>query len=124
MQQFMAQYNMQCPMAAKRLIYSGLPATVEHGNASRHVKDSAASVFLTAVSHTAGPCRGNESNSAVAVAETVQHFITSMDSLKLNLVAIDQACAPLDSVCLKLTASKLILLPCRSTRYSATSCNQ
>ena len=30
-QQFMADYNMQCPMAAKRLIYSGLPATVEHG---------------------------------------------------------------------------------------------
>ena len=27
----MAEYNMQCPMAAKRLIYSGLPATVEHG---------------------------------------------------------------------------------------------
>jgi ESCRT-I complex subunit VPS28 len=27
----MADYNMQCPMAAKRLIYSGLPATVEHG---------------------------------------------------------------------------------------------
>ena len=30
-QAFMAEYNMQCPMAAKRLIYSGLPATVEHG---------------------------------------------------------------------------------------------
>ena len=28
---FMADYNMQCPMAAKRLIYSGMPATVEHG---------------------------------------------------------------------------------------------
>ena len=27
----MAEYNMQCPMAAKRLIHSGLPATVEHG---------------------------------------------------------------------------------------------
>ena len=27
----MADYNMQCPMAAKRLIYSGMPATVEHG---------------------------------------------------------------------------------------------
>lgn len=30
-EQFMASYNMQCPMAAKRLIHSGLPATVEHG---------------------------------------------------------------------------------------------
>jgi hypothetical protein len=27
---------------------------------------------------------------ARAVAETVQHFITAMDSLKLNLVAVDQ----------------------------------
>ncbi len=31
-----------------------------------------------------------QSNSAVAVAETVQHFITAMDSLKLNMVAVDQ----------------------------------
>ena len=30
-QQFMLQYNMQCPMATKRLIFSGMPATVEHG---------------------------------------------------------------------------------------------
>lgn len=63
---FMADYNMQCPMAAKRLIYSGMPATVEHGKPSM------------------------QSNSAVAVAETVQHFITAMDSLKLNMVAVDQ----------------------------------
>ncbi len=27
---------------------------------------------------------------ARAVAETVQHYITAMDSLKLNLVAVDQ----------------------------------
>ena len=27
---------------------------------------------------------------AVAVAETVQHFITAMDTLKLNLAAVDQ----------------------------------
>ncbi len=27
---------------------------------------------------------------AVAVAETVQHFITAMDSLKLNMAAVDQ----------------------------------
>lgn len=30
-EKFMGDYNMQCPMAAKRLIYSGMPATVEHG---------------------------------------------------------------------------------------------
>ncbi|CAK0784930.1 hypothetical protein CVIRNUC_008135 [Coccomyxa viridis] len=66
-EKFMADYNMQCPMAAKRLIYSGMPATVEHGKPS-----------------------SMQSNSAVAVAETVQHFITAMDSLKLNMVAVDQ----------------------------------
>lgn len=27
---FLATYNMQCPMAAKRLIQSGMPATMEH----------------------------------------------------------------------------------------------
>ena len=68
-QAFMAQYNMQCPMAAKRLIYSGLPATVEHGAPRASV---------------------GAPNAAVAVAETVQHFITAMDSLKLNMVAVDQ----------------------------------
>lgn len=26
----MSDYNMQCPMAATRLLHSGLPATVEH----------------------------------------------------------------------------------------------
>lgn len=35
-------------------------------------------------------CSSMQSNSAVAVAETVQHFITAMDSLKLNMVAVDQ----------------------------------
>ena len=35
------------------------------------------------------------SNSAVAVAEAVQHFITAMDSLKLNMVAADQVYPPL-----------------------------
>lgn len=37
--------------------------------------------------------RSMQSNSAVAVAETVQHFITAMDSLKLNMVAVDQVSA-------------------------------
>ena len=63
----MATYNMQCPMAARRLIHSGMPATIEHGKPM-----------------------GSSSSAAVAVAETVQHFITTMDSLKLNMVAVDQ----------------------------------
>ena len=68
-EQFMATYNMQCPMAAKRLIHSGMPATIEHNVRPR--MDSTAST-------------------AIAVAESVQHFITAMDSLKLNMVAVDQ----------------------------------
>ena len=30
-QQFTKEYNLQCPMALQRLVYSGMPATVEHG---------------------------------------------------------------------------------------------
>ena len=30
-QQFLVHYNMQCPMAQRRLIQSGMPATMEHG---------------------------------------------------------------------------------------------
>ena len=33
--------------------------------------------------------RTNDPDSA-SVAETVQHFITAMDSLRINLVAVDQ----------------------------------
>jgi ESCRT-I complex subunit VPS28 len=68
-EQFMATYNMQCPMAAKRLIHSGMPATIEHN---------------------IRPARDSTASTAIAVAETVQHFITAMDSLKLNMVAVDQ----------------------------------
>ena len=68
-EQFMATYNMQCPMAAKRLIHSGMPATIEH---------------------SVRPQTGATASTAVAVAETVQHFITAMDSLKLNMAAVDQ----------------------------------
>lgn len=74
---FMARHGVQCPLAVKRLIYSGLPATVEHGagppgGSSRH----------------GGAAGGG--NAAVAVAAAVQAFITAMDSLRLNMVAADQ----------------------------------
>ncbi|KAK3271553.1 Vacuolar protein-sorting-associated protein 28 [Cymbomonas tetramitiformis] len=65
-QQFMASYNMDCPAAVNRLLVSGMPATVEHG-----------------------PTREG-TNGTVVVAETVQHFITTMDSLNLKMVAMDQ----------------------------------
>ncbi|KAL3152011.1 hypothetical protein ABBQ32_001129 [Trebouxia sp. C0010 RCD-2024] len=67
-QQFLSHYNMQCPMAAKRLIHSGMPATLEHGK----------------------PRYSQGSNSAVSIANSVQAFITTMDSLKLNMAAVDQ----------------------------------
>lgn len=67
--QFMAEYNMRCPMAAIRLLHSGLPATIEHKAKQR-----------------------NNDPEAVNIAETVQHFITAMDAVKLNLVAVDQLC--------------------------------
>ncbi|XP_010905577.1 vacuolar protein sorting-associated protein 28 homolog 1 [Elaeis guineensis] len=65
---FADAYKMDCPAALNRLLVSGVPATVEHR----------ASSASTAAS------------SAAAVAECVQHFITAMDSLKLNMVAVDQ----------------------------------
>lgn len=67
-QQFLSHYNMQCPMAAKRLIHSGMPATLEHGK----------------------PRYSQNANSGVSIANTVQAFITTMDSLKLNMAAVDQ----------------------------------
>ncbi|GHP11990.1 hypothetical protein PPROV_001071700 [Pycnococcus provasolii] len=67
-QSFMTTYNMECPAGYARLVESGMPATLEHGAAGR--RDS--------------------TNSAGTVAETVQFFITAMDSLKLNMVAVDQ----------------------------------
>lgn len=66
-ERFAVAYKMDCPAAINRLLVSGMPATVEHKSVS-----------------------SDGGNDAVAVAETVQHFITAMDSLKLNMVAVDQ----------------------------------
>lgn len=84
---FMEQYHMQCPMAFNRLVQVGLPATIEHRKRS-----------------TEGSGGG-----ARAVAETVQHFITAMDSLKLNLVAVDQICPILSDLISSM--SKIASLP-------------
>ncbi|KAF3567198.1 hypothetical protein DY000_02014039 [Brassica cretica] len=67
-QRFADTYKMDCPSALYRLVTSGVPATVEHR--------------ATVAAST--------SNSASIVAECVQNFITAMDSLKLNMVAVDQ----------------------------------
>ncbi|EPS64089.1 hypothetical protein M569_10690, partial [Genlisea aurea] len=68
-ERFHDTYKMDCPAALNRLVASGVPATIEHRSAA-------------AASTTA--------SSAAAVAEIVQNYITAMDSLKLNMVAVDQ----------------------------------
>jgi len=65
---FMADYKLDCRAAVERLLQKGFPATLEH------------------------PVQHSEVGSGTLarnVAETVQHFITAMDSLKLNLVSVD-----------------------------------
>ncbi|KAJ1651246.1 Vacuolar protein-sorting-associated protein 28 [Dispira simplex] len=66
-QRFMAQYRLNCPAAWKRL-QTGVPLTVEHATLTDH----------------------DPSKSAKYVAETVQNFITLIDSLKLNRHAVDE----------------------------------
>lgn len=56
-----------CPAAIKRLMEIGVPATIEHATTNT-----------------------TSSSSAKYVAEAVQIFITLMDSLKLNMTAVDQ----------------------------------
>ena len=69
-EQFMKEYSLFCPAAVNRLLIIGVPATVEHA------------ITQTLEDHGKA--------SAQHVAECVQNFITLMDSLKLNLVAVDQ----------------------------------
>jgi ESCRT-I complex subunit VPS28 len=61
---FFREYHVECPRAYQRLIKDGLPATVLH--ASR-----------------------DQRGELVAVAETVDYFISAMDYLKLNQRAVD-----------------------------------
>ncbi|CAM8988155.1 hypothetical protein QQ045_007988 [Rhodiola kirilowii] len=86
-ERFAETYKMDCPAALNRLLVSGVPATVEH-------RASAASSSIT---------------SAATVAECVQNFITSMDSLKLNMVAVDQVYPLLSD--LSASLNKLSFLP-------------
>lgn len=93
---FMERYRLHCPAARRRLVEVGIPATLEFGDSS-----------------------AGRGESRVAVAETVQSFITAMvmranpfallvpcliaqrceqDSVKLGLVAVDQLQPLLDAV--------------------------
>ncbi|KAJ3168445.1 hypothetical protein HDU87_001001 [Geranomyces variabilis] len=65
---FMREYKLTCPAATRRLLEIGVPATIEHAT--------------TDTSSSGGVAK--------YVADTVQFFITLMDSLKLNYVAVDQ----------------------------------
>ncbi|ESQ38094.1 hypothetical protein EUTSA_v10028962mg [Eutrema salsugineum] len=87
MERFADTYKMHCPAALYRLVTSGVPATVEH---------------RATLAETT-------SNSASIVAECVQNFITSMDSLKLNMVAVDQVYPLLSD--LSASLNKLSVLP-------------
>lgn len=71
-ERFADAYRMDCSAALNRLLISGVPATIEHRSAAM------------------APSAAASGSSAAAVAECVQHFITAMDSLKLNMVAVDQ----------------------------------
>ncbi|PIA54960.1 hypothetical protein AQUCO_00800002v1 [Aquilegia coerulea] len=86
-ERFVDTYKMDCPAAINRLITSGVPATVEHRSA------------VSASTNT----------SAAIVAECVQHFITAMDTLKLNMIAVDQVHPVLSDLLASL--HKLSILP-------------
>ncbi|KAG9455049.1 hypothetical protein H6P81_007953 [Aristolochia fimbriata] len=86
-ERFAETYKLECSAAMNRLLVSGVPATVEH---------------RTSASAPAAM-------SAATVAECVQHFITAMDSLKLNMVAVDQVHPLLSD--LSGSLNKLSILP-------------
>lgn len=76
---FTSQYGLDCPLALHRLEI-GVPATSEHNIVSGHGHGGMGG------DSSAG---GMGSQAPVHVAEAVQHFITVMDALKLNMVAKD-----------------------------------
>ena len=69
---FCKEYGLECRAGENRL-QVGVPATIVHGDNS---------------SAQSGSNGGNKME--VAVFHTVQHFITCMDSLKLNMRAVDE----------------------------------
>eukprot|EP00727_Mastigamoeba_balamuthi_P006577 m51a1_g254 hypothetical protein (265) ;mRNA; f:199758-201032 len=65
-EKFIADYKLDCAAAEKRLIRIGVPATVEYGGQHSGQAD------------------------AQTVLDAGQNFITAMDSLRLNMVEVDQ----------------------------------
>ena len=64
-EEFMSMYQMDCPRAEERLLKMGIPEPMKGG------------------AH-------DDASHAVTVAETVQHFITTMDAIKLDQRAVDE----------------------------------
>ena len=62
---FMQVYQMDCPRASERLLRVGVPEQMKSSNTESQMV-------------------------AVTVAETVQHFITTMDAVKLEQRAVDE----------------------------------
>lgn len=61
---FMDIYQMDCPRASERLLKMGIPEPIKSN--------------------------ADDTNSAQTIAETVQHFITTMDAVKLEQRAVDE----------------------------------
>ena len=62
---FVEEHQIDCPRALERLLRTGVPATVIHNSS-------------------------DDRGDTVIVAETVQHFITAMDAVKLESFAVDE----------------------------------
>jgi ESCRT-I complex subunit VPS28 len=69
-EELIKEYSLHYPAAINRLLTIGVPATIEHA--------------ITKKSEEGGKILPQ------SIAECVQNFITLMDSLKLNMVAVDQ----------------------------------
>jgi ESCRT-I complex subunit VPS28 len=65
---FCSRYRLDCPAALHR-IKAGVPATIEHGGLGSDAKATSSESF---------------------VALATEAYITSMDALKMNMVAVDQ----------------------------------
>ena len=74
---FMQIYQMDCPLASHRLLVAGVPETMSTVN----VNDK----------------------SGITAAETAEHFITTMDALKLDTTAVDELQPLLSDLMNKLT---------------------
>ncbi|KAI8049691.1 vacuolar protein sorting-associated [Syncephalis plumigaleata] len=83
---FMAEYKLNCPAAAHRLLVTGVPATIEHA-----------------------ATRGSGSdNTPRQVAETTKDFITLSDALKMDLRAADSLHPLLSDLMQSLTSTSAL----------------